>query len=90
MVLAVVAGHPHVHDGVAEVSSLDHRLLNALFHRRYELAGDGAPDDGVDELEALSALERFDAYPVFTALGDSIEIGPTGNNLRDLRILLAY
>ncbi len=41
-------------------------------------------------LNICAALERFDAYPVFTALGDSIEIGPTGNNLRDLRILLAY
>ena len=36
------------------------------------------------------ALERFDSYPLFRALGDAIEIGPTGNNLRDLRILLAY
>lgn len=36
------------------------------------------------------ALEKFDAYPVFSALGDAIETGPTGNNVRDLRILLAY
>jgi glycerate 2-kinase len=36
------------------------------------------------------ALTSFDAYPVFRALGDAIETGPTGNNLRDLRILLAY
>jgi glycerate 2-kinase len=41
-------------------------------------------------LDARSALDRFDAYPFFEALGDAIEIGPTGNNLRDLRILLAY
>jgi hydroxypyruvate reductase len=41
-------------------------------------------------LEARAALEKFDAYPFFKALGDAIEIGPTGNNLRDLRILLAY
>ena len=41
-------------------------------------------------LDAQAALERFNAYPLFTALGDAIEIGPTGNNLRDLRILLAY
>jgi hydroxypyruvate reductase len=41
-------------------------------------------------LDARAALEKFDAYPLFTALGDAIEIGPTGNNLRDLRILLAY
>ena len=37
-----------------------------------------------------AALEKFDAYPLFRALGDAIEVGPTGNNLRDLRILLAY
>lgn len=41
-------------------------------------------------LDVRAALERFDAHPLFTALGDAIEIGPTGNNLRDLRILLAY
>jgi hydroxypyruvate reductase len=41
-------------------------------------------------LDVRAALEKFDAYPLFKALGDAIEIGPTGNNLRDLRILLAY
>ncbi len=41
-------------------------------------------------LDARNALEKFDAYPFFRALGDSIETGPTGNNLRDLRVLLAY
>ena len=41
-------------------------------------------------LDAHAALERFDAFPFFSALGDAIETGPTGNNLRDLRILLAY
>ena len=35
------------------------------------------------------ALARFDAYPLFDALGDAVTTGPTGNNLRDLRILLA-
>ncbi len=41
-------------------------------------------------LNIRAALEKFDAYPFFSALGDAIETGPTGNNLRDLRILLAY
>jgi glycerate 2-kinase len=40
--------------------------------------------------DAQAALEKFEAYPFFAALGDAIETGPTGNNLRDLRILLAY
>lgn len=34
-------------------------------------------------------LARFDACTLFTALGDSIVTGPTGNNLRDLRILIS-
>jgi glycerate 2-kinase len=41
-------------------------------------------------LDPRAALETFDAYPFFSALADAIETGPTGNNLRDLRILLAY
>ena len=32
---------------------------------------------------------RSDSYGFFRALGDSVETGPTGNNLRDLRVLLA-
>ena len=36
------------------------------------------------------ALVDFNAYPLLDALGDAIVTGPTGNNLRDLRILLAY
>ncbi len=35
------------------------------------------------------ALARFDACPLFTALGDSVVTGPTGHNLRDLRLLMA-
>jgi glycerate 2-kinase len=34
-------------------------------------------------------FERSDAYTFFARLGDAIVIGPTGNNLRDLRILIA-
>jgi hydroxypyruvate reductase len=36
------------------------------------------------------ALSSFNAYPLLDALGDTLITGPTGNNLRDLRILLAY
>jgi len=35
------------------------------------------------------ALSTFNAYPLFESLGDTIVTGPTGNNLRDLRLLLA-
>ncbi len=40
-------------------------------------------------VDAASALARFDAYPLFAALGDTLVTGPTHNNLRDLRILLS-
>jgi hydroxypyruvate reductase len=36
-----------------------------------------------------ASLARFNACPLFTSLGDTIVTGPTGNNLRDLRILLS-
>ncbi|MGB6633009.1 MAG: DUF4147 domain-containing protein [Terriglobales bacterium] len=36
------------------------------------------------------ALSSFNTYPLFDTLGDALITGPTGNNLRDLRILLAY
>lgn len=35
------------------------------------------------------SLAHFASCPLFTALGDAVMTGPTGNNLRDLRILLA-
>jgi glycerate 2-kinase len=41
-------------------------------------------------LDAADTLRRFDAAPFFENLGDDIITGPTGNNVRDLRILLAY
>ncbi len=34
-------------------------------------------------------LQRSDSYNFFHALGDAILIGPTGNNVRDVRIFLA-
>lgn len=40
-------------------------------------------------LSIEDALRRFDAYPLFSKLGDAVEPGATGNNVRDLRILLA-
>jgi hydroxypyruvate reductase len=41
---------------------------------------------GFDPEESLRA---FNACPLFTALGDAVVTGPTGHNLRDLRVLLA-
>jgi len=36
------------------------------------------------------AADGFDAYPLLDRMGDAVVTGPTGNNVRDLRILLAY
>jgi hydroxypyruvate reductase len=41
-------------------------------------------------LDPEKQLAGFNAYPFFESLGDAITTGPTGNNLRDLRVLLAY
>jgi glycerate 2-kinase len=35
------------------------------------------------------SLANFNACPLFTALGDSVVTGPTGHNLRDLRLLIS-
>jgi hydroxypyruvate reductase len=40
-------------------------------------------------LDPADYYRRSDSYTFFRKLGDAIETGPTGNNLRDLRILLA-
>jgi len=41
-------------------------------------------------LDPADFFRRSDAYNFFARLGDAIVTGPTGNNLRDLRILLAH
>jgi glycerate 2-kinase len=40
-------------------------------------------------LDAQAHFAAFNSYPLFQALGDAIETGPTGNNVRDVRILMA-
>jgi glycerate-2-kinase len=39
-------------------------------------------------MDVASFLQASDAYTFFARLDDAIVVGPTGNNLRDLRILL--
>ena len=41
-------------------------------------------------LDPQRALAKFDSIPLFEALGDTIMTGPTGNNVRDLRVLLSW
>jgi glycerate 2-kinase len=59
-------------------------------------SGAGAVADGETLRRAREAgldpgdfFRRSDAFTFFSKLGDAILTGPTGNNLRDLRILLA-
>jgi hydroxypyruvate reductase len=40
--------------------------------------------------DSTVALKKLDAFPLFEAIGDAIITGPTGNNVRDVRVLLAY
>jgi glycerate 2-kinase len=41
-------------------------------------------------LDPAEHLREFNSFPLFEKLGDAVETGPTGNNVRDLRVLLAY
>lgn len=59
-------------------------------------SGAGAVADGETLRQAREAglepgefFRRSDAFSFFSRLGDAVLTGPTGNNLRDLRILLA-
>jgi hydroxypyruvate reductase len=56
----------------------------------------GAVADGTTMERARSAgldpeqhFAGFNSFPLFEKIGDTIQTGPTGNNVRDLRILLA-
>ena len=41
-------------------------------------------------IDAYASLKTFESGRFFEALGDAVVIGPTGNNVRDLRVLLAW
>lgn len=53
------------------------------------LDGDSIRQIQRDAAEASEALANFDAYSFLNANNATIQTGPTGNNLRDLRILLS-
>jgi len=42
------------------------------------------------KLSAAAALASFDSHRFFESLGDTILTGPTGTNVRDVRLLLAW
>lgn len=41
-------------------------------------------------LDLKAHFADFNSSPLFEKLGDAIQTGPTGNNVRDLRVLMAY
>jgi hydroxypyruvate reductase len=41
-------------------------------------------------LDAAEHLRCFNSHPLFEKLGDAVHTGPTGNNVRDVRILLSF
>ncbi len=52
---------------------------------------DGSTINRAGGIESVRrAMKGFNAYPLLDSLGDAVITGPTGNNLRDLRVLLAY
>jgi glycerate 2-kinase len=67
-------------DGIDGNSSAAGAVVDGTTLARAQAAG----------VDPAQALRHFDAFPLFVALGDAIITGPTGNNVRDLRILLAY
>jgi hydroxypyruvate reductase len=69
-------------DGIDGNSPVAGAVVDGGTMERYSRLGHGH--------SVSSILKTFDAYPVFASLGDAIMTGPTGNNLRDLRILLAW
>jgi hydroxypyruvate reductase len=67
-------------DGIDGNSSAAGAVVDGTTLERAKAAG----------LDIDAALKGFNATPVFERLGDMLITGPTGNNLRDLRILLAW
>jgi glycerate 2-kinase len=41
-------------------------------------------------LDVAAHFSGFNSFPFFEKLGDGIQTGPTGNNVRDLRVLMSY
>ncbi|MGH9814931.1 MAG: MOFRL family protein, partial [Candidatus Acidiferrales bacterium] len=66
-------------DGIDGNSPAAGAVADGLTHGRSIMSG----------LDYVDFFRRSDAYSFFRMLDDAIETGPTGNNLRDLRILLA-
>jgi hydroxypyruvate reductase len=67
-------------DGIDGNSPVAGAVVDGTTTERARLAG----------LDPAQHLLRFDSFALFDKLGDTVMTGPTGNNVRDLRVLLAY
>jgi hydroxypyruvate reductase len=67
-------------DGIDGNSDAAGAVVDGTTIERARLAG----------VDPAHALRRYDAEAFFKGIGDAIITGPTGNNLRDLRILIAW
>lgn len=46
-------------------------------------------DEQLPQAEVMESLKQFDSYTLLQRIGATVLTGPTGNNLRDLRLLLS-
>jgi hydroxypyruvate reductase len=67
-------------DGIDGVSPAAGAVADGTTMERAQKAG----------MDAAEHFKGFNSFPLFEKLGDSIQTGPTGNNVRDLRVLLAW
>jgi len=67
-------------DGIDGVSPAAGAVADGTTIERAQKAG----------LDLEQHFKSFNSFPLFEKLGDSIQTGPTGNNVRDLRVLLAW
>jgi len=67
-------------DGIDGVSPAAGAVADGTTFDRSQRAG----------LDVAAHFNGFNSFPLFEKLGDSIQTGPTGNNVRDLRVLLAW
>jgi hydroxypyruvate reductase len=67
-------------DGIDGVSPAAGAVVDGTTQERAAKAG----------LDVAEHFRGFNAFPLFEKLGDAIQTGPTGNNVRDLRVLMAW
>jgi len=67
-------------DGIDGVSPAAGAVADGTTLERAQKAG----------LDVAAHFSGFNSFPLFEKLGDTVQTGPTGNNVRDLRVLMAW